>query len=792
MRKSPLDTKQIRLESLVTSYFNQRDDTSVRPMQGGRYKIRLTSESARSDFGRGMDELVLIFDSEEAYNYKDVELITANHPLLDIIRNDLERRENQDPRICEAYIPLQVVSPDGEIALPIVKLLNLKYHDLNFHIAYSPYYVFTYRIVYEMDGGSENIVKITISGATGDEVQDLLSKIDDNLLISGKPEIVSGISEISLSTIKERSQAIIQQRVVDDLESIGNDNATQLEKESARITEYYANEINKLSDDDRTALEISKIEAARDRQLAEWRTKFEYKAKIQPLSVMKFWLPLVNYQLVIPSSRGNFTIDDITYTYYTDDLNLYKCKKCGNSRTFNICFVGHHPICANGCNEKIDSCKVCHDEFCEKHGGGCSSCNDPVCLIDSQKCAYGKHSRGNRFCSECITESFEGKPLCKECLDICDLCERKFPHELVTVCRIGSERICFDHKHKPDGFKCMECGNYTCSSHGSYTEDNEWACEDHQLVSSCCRKSFKLSSLEACCCDINEKICKTHSEKCLNCGKTVCENHRYPLKDHRGKYVCANCRKTCSECSTDKSYIASDLKLCIQCHKPVCKSHQRICAVGGEVICSSDAKTSVKGEILCQLHIGYCVQTGIGEGKPIYRTDELQICTVCNQTVCSDHISACEVCGSSCCTSHISTRPKCTSCGSWSCASKGCSADSHTCKWCGMKYCRKCISNKGICHTCESLANLKDPNQWINYLFGVQRAVGGENGRILGEILQSRNKLNLWAASNKTYSVVVLRYVPHVLEFWKEKHQFRFVITKSDGRVVNIRREKAA
>jgi len=106
-----------------------------------------------------------------------------------------------------------------------------------------------------------------------------------------------------------------------------------------------------------------------------------------------------------------------------------------------------------------------------------------------------------------------------------------------------------------------------------------------------------------------------------------------------------------------------------------------------------------------------------------------------------------------------------------------------------MKYCRNCISSKGICQACTSLKNLNDPNQWIDYLMGIQRSVSGENGQILGEILKTRNRLTLWVSSNKSYSVVVIKYSPAIWQILKKTQQFRIVITKSGGKVINILHE---
>jgi hypothetical protein len=352
-----VDVKQIQLENLVVSYFNQREDTTARPIMGGRYKVKLLSDIARTDFGRGLsDELVLIFDTEDAYNYKDAELITSNHPLLDIIRNDLEKHEDKDPRISEAYLPLQLVNANGMIAIPKLDLPNLKEHELSLNISFDPYYVFTYRVIYDMDGGSENIVKITVNGVTGEEAQDLLPKLNDNLLISGRPDMkINEKSEISLRQIQGLSKEIIETRVISDLKLLEENITVQLQIESKRINEYYENEINRLKDEIQL-LQITELENARIRELKEWKEKLAYKINIEPLSILRLWLPKVDYELSIQSSREEYLISQIIYSFDLDQTSFHKCKKCGNITKFNLCLVGKHPACADTCGEKVETC----------------------------------------------------------------------------------------------------------------------------------------------------------------------------------------------------------------------------------------------------------------------------------------------------------------------------------------------------------------------------------------------------------------------------------------------------
>jgi hypothetical protein len=789
-----VDIKQIRIEELVTAYFNQRGDTSAHPIKHGRYRVRLLSDTARIEFGRGRsDDLILIFDTDEAYRFKDAELISSNHPLLDTIRNDLEKRVDQDPRICEAYAPIQIVNPLGNIVIPGLEFTNIKNPQIGYTLNYIPFYVFTYQVVYEMDGGSENIVRVNISGDSGQEIEDLYTKVNELTLISGRPEnITQKQSGKPFLQIRDKSRDLIRRRTAEDLQSVSKNISEQLKTEAKRIKEYYQNEINKLNGEDNKAA-VSTLETAQNRELEEWQKKLAFRVKITPLSIKRVWIPNINYELRISGAKDKFTFGNIEYLYGQKEAAFLHCSKCGNSRTYKICITGQHIVCDGECGEKTEQCKVCHDDHCSKHGGYCKNCQEAICESDSQRCAYGSHERRDKFCPDCLVESFEGKPLCVLCDEICETCKRHFSKELMATCRIGSEHICVDHKKKPDGFQCAECGEYTCSDHGSLTETKEWACGDHQSLSTCCGKKYRKSLLRNCCCDSNELICPVHAVKCFECDKIVCESHRYPLADHRGLFVCEKCRKTCSECAVDKSYVGEDLLSCSKCRKKLCAAHKNVCAVGSEVLCKKHALHSEANEILCEAHADYCIQTGAGEGSPIYRSDELVKCAVCSQSVCSKHKTKCKICKNQICASHLEGRPICASCGNQSCGSRGCNATSHKCKYCGMAYCRNCITEKGICTACEKLlkSRITDPEKWLIFLLAISKSIGEEKGRILREILTTPDKLILWAASNHTYSVVVIRYTPGFFEsLWKKKYQFRLVVSK-DGKLKKIINENA-
>ena len=787
-----MDPKQGQIEQLVIQYFRQREDIDVSLDAGGRYRLRFRSDIARTNFGRGQsDQLTLVFDPDQAYRFAGSELITANHPYLDVIRNDLERLEEQDPRLGEAHIALQVIDPKGAVRIPRLEFLGSSNCQVDHRIRYRPTVILTYRVVYDMEGGSEDLVHLCFDAVSGSLRADLLIAFQQTLWVSGRPSNVDINQCLDIDRILQDGREEIEKRIAADLNQLGRALQEELDVEILRINENYQNELNLLHQDSPDFGELKALLVTnRDREIEEWERKLSCRAKIQLLSCLRLWWPSVDYTIVVPSSRGEFTLDEIQYCSESNTTTFFRCEECGNERQYVICVSGEHALCAGGCAHETKSCATCHDDFCTHHGCLCGSCGAPVCQSDRETCQYGHHASDQYYCPNCHVSSFEGKVLCTECRETCELCERDFPHERMSTCRLGGERFCQGHDREPDGAICVECGEASCRQHGRITQDGSWACTDHIETATCCDEVYPRSRLRACASDPDERLCHLHSVFCVGCGKAICNQHRHPLHQHRDRFVCESCRHTCVDCPAEKSYLDADLTKCHICGELICNAHREICVVGGEPLCQTDVQKSADGEPLCPTHVGYCVQTGSGPGKPIHRTDHLLTCIVCRGTVCEAHRSVCQVCSKTVmCTVHEGTQPSCESCGRVSCEYNECSPSSHKCRYCGMAYCRHCMRGDHVCTTCSSLKEFGANQKWITYLMQIAKRPGSA-GAVLASILQYPEQLSWYSAKNRSYSVIVVRFQPRFWEIWKEVKQVR-VVLKNDGSSVRVIPEKA-
>jgi hypothetical protein len=787
-----VDLKQAQLEQLVITYFRQREDTPVALDSGGRYEVRLNSQAAINDFGRGQsDRVMLIFDSDQSFRFPNTELITPDHPYLDIIRNSLERLEDEDPRLSNAHVPIQVVDPQGRITVPGLEFHTRAAYEVAYHVEYYPIVILTYRVLYDMDGGSENLFRICYDACSGVQLTNHLARFRPDLWLPGPPPGVDVEKCSSINTLLQAARTDIKTRVAGDLLTLGERLDRELATEKQRIAESYQREVagldSSLPDSDFIRQQLAGV---RDREIAEWERKLSCRVRVHLLSCLRLWWPAVHYELAVQGARGAFKVGGIRYQPEIEKTIVDGDADHEAGRRLAICAVGQHYVRERDQNVDVGVCSTCGDGFCEEHGGKCANCSQPVCNTDRETCDYGEHSDADHFCPQCHTKSFEGKVLCTRCREVCANCGREFPHEKMATCRIGGERICSGHEVNPDGLVCVVCHEVSCNHHGRQTKPGDWACEDHITVSTCCREEYPSSQLNSCVHHPSERVCPTHSVRCAGCGNMICDKHRYPLQGRSGKYACENCRRSCSECGDGRSYLAKDLVTCVTGKELLCSTHRLTCAVGGEFVCQKHALKSVDGQALCSSHAGHCVQSGDGQNSPIFRIDQLTRCVVCRGNVCSDHRMVCKICGSGImCTVHVRTQPTCQGCGRSSCSSHGCRPDSHRCARCGVSYCRHCVNSKGECQNCANLKPAQLTAEWLNYLAKAVQ-VGGPDARILSSMLAAPTQLTLYTARNKTYVVSVLEYQPKLWEIWKAPLRFR-IVSNINGSAMRLIKETA-
>ena len=644
-----MEPKQLQIEHLVTDYFRHRVDTDISHQGMGVYEVRLNSPAARQHFG-DTEQLSLVFDSEKLAVSPDSEVVTATHPFLDVIRDDLSSDPAAEPRLGEGHVVLQILDHHGHLGVPELIFSSNK-KQVQYVQRFIPTFVLTYRVTYDTDERSENVVRLCYSAVSGKLESSLLSEIQElSSIADGHPSDTETVEYLGLDRILQAGRLEIESRVSTDVKALSSEIGARLEGDKKRLRVHYEAELAKLRTHDIVGRQ--RLEERQKKDIQELERKYECRVKVQLLSVLKLWWPIVDYTVIFQGGQKTLSIEGIVYDSQAGQIKFRQCGECGNRVFFDVCIVGQHVTCGGDCSHGISECAICHDLMCPGHGGPCHHCGHPVCQDDRQACSYGRHDPDTYFCPECLVDSFENKPLCTDCLQYCESCQRPFAHEHISTCRLGGEHICLFHGLDPCGYQCEECSQTTCETHGQRTCEDTWVCTDHGATASCCGEFFAQSRLETCCVEQNELLCPDHRFYCAGCGHAVCESHSSALHMHPRKRVCDNCRVTCELCSPTRNYLSTDLTECVACGKAVCAAHRQICAVCGDTICEEHAALSAKGEYLCPTHTGICMRCE--SGKEIHCKEELQPCIVCGDLLCLDHRSECADCDHAVCETHSS------------------------------------------------------------------------------------------------------------------------------------------
>lgn len=711
-----MDTKQAILKEVVVSYFRQRVDTEIRAVTPALYDVVLKSNVAQTDFG-GRQQLLLIFDAEQAYEHPEGELIVPGHPFLEVMANDLEREASADPRLAELHVLPNILAPSGETSVPQLTFTGSRF-EASAAIDYHAYLVLTYRASYDTEERSEDIVRLCYDAETGSPRHDLISQIASLMRRDGAPPGQSAHHLQNLAGILQQGRQEILARIEPDLFTIDRQINERLNSEKKRLSDYYEGRSGWQAAQDTTDHDQNQAMLAKD--VEEIERKLSCRVRVELLSVARFWWPLVDYVVAVSGCRGEFDITGIRYDAAIGTTTYRKCPECGNTDRFGICVSGRHTSCIGQCRQDLAYCATCQDPFCPEHGGPCQHCQKPACQADRQRCSYGHHSQNDFFCPDCLVASYENKPLCLDCQEHCAHCGRSFPHERMVSCRVGGERLCYEHALAPDGLRCPECQQLTCREHGRELGSGEWACRDHARAATCCDRVFGLSALVSCCNDPHEALCPEHRSQCRGCGQAVCEHHRAPLAGRRNQYVCQTCSRECDLCGTKKHYLATDLATCCVCHKPMCTAHRALCAVCGTTVCATHLQKDVAGRVLCPEHARTSTCC-----KRIFAVTELQPCrSDAHELLCPDHRTTCQGCGGIICETHrlpLQNHP-----GQYTCQTcrRTCSlcepskaylaTDLGTCQTCGKAVCsthgHRCVVGKElVCATDVAWTAQREP-----------------------------------------------------------------------------------
>lgn len=719
-----MDLRQLQIEELVTQYFRSRPDVTWEVGSNGQFSLTLQSTHAITQFG-GKEHVCVTFDADIKFQNPEWELINATHPYLEVIRNDLASTETEDPRLSEAHFSPQPIGPEGCITVPQINLAG-PILNVGYEINYLPYFVLTYKVVFESDERQDYVLRLCFNARSGESRNDIVRHLTKLPLEEGRPSSVRERGHLfSLAEVLKRGRLEIEQRVRVEVVAIAGQFSEQLTKEKERLEKHYQRETDLTNKRDEVGRQ--RLSENLKKEIEDFEKKYAFRSRTYLISALLLWAPDLLYSIQASGSTAAFFVDGISYDSGADVVNFQICPECGNQRQFAICCAGRHAFCGlTDCGIRA-VCVACGDLYCATHGDECSRCGASSCFMHRGQCAYGPHPATTGFCRSCLKLSFEKRIICGDCATKCELCSRTFPQDMVESCYVDNERFCFGHDQKVDGDFCSECTNPVCQKHARKVGDDDWACLNHSHEASCCHRVFGNSHLSSCVEDRSELLCEIHRLKCAVGAEAICENH-------------------------------------------VIKSWQ--------------------GESLCAPHSASCVRCTEQSVQRVHRSDQLAQCVICLGKVCKEHHRGCDVClRTRFCTAHEWEQPTCSSCSRVSCTANGCSVESSTCKLCKMSYCRHCLTSKGVCTTCANpdpggRASVAFP------LLEALRAERDEDLKKAAEtMVKSFVKCSVLSSENHTYRIVRVHFKPSQWKVWQKEIKLR-IVAKRDGGVVKALLER--
>jgi hypothetical protein len=224
---------------------------------------------------------------------------------------------------------------------------------------------------------------------------------------------------------------------------------------------------------------------------------------------------------------------------------------------------------------------------------------------------------------------------------VCPHCGR--PPATLVVCRHdhGACDACVS--------RCSVCAEDFCADHGvsQCRVDEQPVCEEHARVCQSCRMAH-CSTHEGSCAEGDHAACTACLAACGSCGRVVCNRHAEQARADAPKGSRRLCTACVRQCEGGNETVGLDeVTQCATCEKPVCSTHQAVCAIDGQVHCSKHLRhTDASRRPVCAEHRAACAY----DEAEVFAADEVEECPICGKGACAGHRAACGYCGRHVCT----------------------------------------------------------------------------------------------------------------------------------------------
>ena len=219
------------------------------------------------------------------------ELLTSDHPLLDYIRDHLER--DGSLRVVEIWLPPNLENLKGIVAVP----------DVEFHphpattaatVSWRPVAITTWAVAYDTDERVNFPLSLAHDLRSAQPMPNLLRAVSLNGLRDGRPP---NVALPALEPVLAAGRRLAEERVRSDLAILSGEIETRMQADRARIEHHLASELASLRPNDSEGR--GRLESLSKKEIEDLALKYHCTARLSLHDIACVWLPDITWKVKI-------------------------------------------------------------------------------------------------------------------------------------------------------------------------------------------------------------------------------------------------------------------------------------------------------------------------------------------------------------------------------------------------------------------------------------------------------------------------------------------------------------
>ena len=502
----------------------------------------------RSRFRPGANgRVTIVCDPSRLVFHPEGELLTSDHPLLDYIRDHLER--DGSLRVVEIWLPPNLENLNGIVAVP----------DVEFHphpattaatVSWRPVAITTWAVAYDTDERMNFPLSLAHDLRSAQPMPNLLRAVSLNGLRDGRPP---NVALPALEPVLAAGRRLAEERVRSDLAILSGEIETRMQADRARIEHHLASELASLRPNDSEGR--GRLESLSKKEIEDLALKYHCTARLSLHDIACVWLPDITWKVKI-SGRTRSCVSEEFHWSLDRGLIAPDCERCHAPHTYTACIPQQHFHCV--CTSARGPCSVCNEAGCEIHIDACIVGGELLCPDHHVACAGCEETVCATHSAPAYTRS--GQRVCRRCLRNCANCppDRAWLASDLRECVTCHQLTCQDH-----GAACGVCRQFSCLSHLRPAVDGTLLCERDRAECRHCPADANIHRRPLVRCAVcGGGTCREHAMKCAVCGvQSYSSTHHLPACQGCGRASCGQGR-----CSANGFHcVGCGLDYCLQC-----------------------------------------------------------------------------------------------------------------------------------------------------------------------------------------------------------------------------------